>query len=166
MRVAAAGWLYDDLETTRRIARWTAEVSHNHPEGVKGAQATSACIFLARKGKSKEEIKEYIEKTFGYNLNRTCDEIRPTYDFDVTCQGSVPESIIAFLESTDFENAIRLAVSLGGDADTMGAITGSIAEAYYGGVPDDIRKEVLKRLPNEFVEVMQKFYQKYVENEK
>ena len=117
----------------------------------------------ARTGKSKKEIKEYIEQTFGYNLSRTCDDIRPDYHFDVTCQGSVPESIIAFLESTNFENAIRLAVSLGGDADTMGAITGGIAEAYYGGVPEYIRKEVLKRLPNEFIEVMQKFYQKFVE---
>ena len=163
MRVSPVGWAFDTLEETLEVAKQSAEVTHNHPEGVKGAQATSACIFLARKGKSKEEIKEYIEKTFGYNLNRTCDEIRPTYDFDVTCQGSVPESIIAFLESTDFENAIRLAVSLGGDADTMGAITGGIAEAFYGGVPEHIRKEVLKRLPKEFIEVMQKFYQKFVE---
>ena len=118
---------------------------------------------MARTGKSKQEIKEYIENTFGYNLNRTCDEIRPDYHFDVTCQGSVPESIIAFLESTDFESAVRLAVSLGGDADTMGAITGGIAEAYYGGVPEHIRKEVLKRLPNEFIDVMSRFYQKFVE---
>ena len=104
-----------------------------------------------------------MESTFGYNLNRTCDEIRPNYHFDVTCQGSVPESIIAFLESYDFESAVRLAISLGGDADTMGAITGGIAEAYYGGVPKHIRKEVLKRLPNEFFEVLRKFYLKFVE---
>ena len=120
---------------------------------------------MARSGKSKKEIKEYIELKFGYNLSRTCNEIRPTYIFDETCQGSVPESIIAFLESTDFESAIRLAVSLGGDADTMGAITGGIAEAYYGGVPEHIREEVLKRLPDEFIEVMQKFYQKFVEKD-
>ena len=163
MRVSPVGWAFDTLEETLDAAKKSAEVTHNHPEGIKGAQATAACIFMARTGKSKQEIKEYIEKTFGYNLNRTCDEIRPTYDFDVTCQGSVPESIIAFLESTDFESAIRLAVSLGGDADTMGAITGGIAEAFYGGVPEHIRKEVLKRLPNEFIDVMSRFYQKFVE---
>lgn len=163
MRVSPVGWAFDTLEETLEAAKQSAEITHNHPEGIKGAQATAACIFMARTGKSKQEIKDYIEKRFGYNLSRTCDEIRPTYDFDVTCQGSVPESIIAFLESTDFESAIRLAVSLGGDADTMGAITGGIAEAYYGGVSEHIRKEVLKRLPNEFIVVMQKFYQKFVE---
>ena len=163
MRVSPVGCAFDTLEETLEAAKVSAEITHNHPEGIKGAQATAACIFLARTSKSKQEIKEYIEQTFGYNLSRTCDEIRPTYLFDESCQGTVPESIIAFLESTDFENAIRLAVSLGGDADTMGAITGGIAEAYYGGVPEHIRKEVLKRLPNEFIEVMQKFYQKFVE---
>lgn len=163
MRVSPVGWAFDTLEETLEAAKQSAEVTHNHPEGIKGAQATVACIFMARTGKSKQEIKEYIVSTFGYNLNRTCDEIRSDYHFDVTCQGSVPESIIAFLESADFENAIRLAVSLGGDADTMGAITGGIAEAYYGGVPEHIRKEVLKRLPNEFIDVMQKFYQKFVD---
>ena len=163
MRVSPVGWAFDTLEETLEAAKRSAEVTHNHPEGIKGAQATAACIYLARTGKTKQEIKEYIEQTFGYNLNRTCDEIRPDYHFDVTCQGSVPESIIAFLESTDFENAVRLAVSLGGDADTMGAITGGIAEAFYGGVPKHIRKEVLKRLPNDFIGVMSKFYQKFVE---
>ena len=163
MRVSPVGWAFDTLEKTLEAAKESAKITHNHPEGIKGAQATAVCIFMARTGKSKQEIKEYIENTFGYNLNRTCDEIRPDYHFDVTCQGSVPESIIAFLESTDFESAVRLAVSLGGDADTMGAITGGIAEAYYGGVPEYIRKEVLKRLPNEFIEVMQKFYQQFVE---
>ena len=163
MRVSPIGWAFDSLEEALDAAKQSAEVTHNHPEGIKGAQAVAACVFMARTGKSKQEIKEYVESTFGYNLCRTCDEIRPNYHFDVTCQGSVPESIIAFLESTDFESAVRLAVSLGGDADTMGAITGGIAEAYYGGVPKHIRKEVLKRLPNEFIGVMQNFYQKYVE---
>ena len=163
MRVSPVGWALDTLEETLEAGKQSAEITHNHPEGIKGAQATAACIFLARTGNSKEEIKEYIEKTFGYNLSRTCDEIRPTYQFDGSCQGTVPESIIAFLDSTDFESAIRLTVSLGGDADTMGAITGSIAEAYYGGVPEHIRKEVLKRLPNEFIDVMSKFYLKFVE---
>ena len=163
MRVSPVGWAFDTLEETLEAAKQSAEVTHNHPEGIKGAQATAACIYLARTGRTKQEIKEYIEQTFGYNLNRTCDEIRSDYHFDVTCHGSVPESIIAFLESTDFENAVRLAVSLGGDADTMGAITGGIAEAYYGSVPKHIRKEVLKRLPNDFIGVMSKFYQKFVE---
>ena len=162
MRVSPVGWAFDTLEETLEAAKRSAEVTHNHPEGIKGAQATAACIFLARTRKSKQEIKEYVEKRFGYNLSRTCDEIRPTYQFDVSCQGTVPESIIAFLESTDFESAVRLAVSLGGDADTMGAITGGIAEAYYNGVPKHIRTEVLKRLPNEFIDVMSRFYQKFV----
>ena len=166
MRVSPVGWAFDTLEETLEAAKQSAEVTHNHPEGIKGAQATAACIFMARTGKSKQEIKEYIEHTFGYDLSRTCNEIRPTYKFDESCQGTVPESIIAFLESTDFESAIRLTVSLGGDADTMGAITGGIAEAYYGEVPEHIKKEVLKRLPNEFIEVMQKFYQKFVEKER
>ena len=116
MRVSPVGWAFDTLEETLEAAKQSAEITHNHPEGIKGAQATAACIFLARTGNSKEEIKEYIEKTFGYNLSRTCDEIRPTYQFDGSCQGTVPESIIAFLDSTDFESAIRLTVSLGGDA--------------------------------------------------
>ena len=163
MRVSPVGWAFDTLEETLVAARQSAEVTHNHPEGIKGAQATAACIYWARKGKTKEQIREYVEALFGYNLNRTCDEIRPIYEFEPSCQKTVPESIIAFLESTDFESAIRLAVSLGGDADTMGAITGGIAEAFYGGVPEHISKEVLKRLPDEFIEVMQRFYLKFVE---
>ena len=163
MRVSPIGWAFDTLEETLEAAKQSAEVTHNHPEGIKGAQATAACIFMARTGKSKEDIKKYVELKFGYNLSRTCDEIRPTYVFDESCQGTVPESIIAFLESTDFENAIRLAVSLGGDADTIGAITGGIAEAYYGGVPEHIRIEVLKRLPIKIIRIMQNFYHKFVE---
>lgn len=163
MRVSPVGWAFDTLEETLEAAKRSAEVTHNHPEGIKGAQATAACIWLARMGKSKQEIKEYVEKKFGYDLSRTCDEIRPTYQFNESCQETVPESIIAFLESTDYESAIRLAVSMGGDADTMGAITGGIAEAFYGGVPEHIKDEVVQRLPNEFIEVMHKFYQKFVE---
>ncbi|MCD8300938.1 MAG: ADP-ribosylglycohydrolase family protein [Clostridiales bacterium] len=132
MRVSAAGWLYDSLERTREAARATAEVTHNHPEGIKGAEATASAIFLARNGESKEAIKEYITREFNYDLNRTLDEIRPTYHMDESCQRTVPEAIIAFLEADSFEDAVRGAVSLGGDADTLGAITGSIAEAYYG----------------------------------
>ena len=132
MRVSAAGWLYDSLERTREVARATANVTHNHPEGIKGAEATASAIYMARNGSFKEEIKEYIEREFHYNLDRTLDEIRPGYHMDETCQKTVPEAITAFLESKDFEDAIRNAVSLGGDTDTLGAITGSIAEAFYG----------------------------------
>ena len=163
MRVSPVGWAFDTMEETLEVAKQSAEITHNHPEGIKGAQAVAACIFLARTGKSKQEIKEYIEQVFGYNLSRTCDEIRPTYKFEESCQGSVPESIVAFLDSVDFESAIRLAISLGGDADTMGAITGSIAEAYYGDVPEYIRIEVLKRLPNRFIRIMQNFYHMFIE---
>ena len=132
MRVSAVGWLYDSLERTREVARATANVTHNHPEGIKGAEATASAIYMARNESSKEKIKEYIEREFHYNLDRTLDEIRPGYHMDETCQRTVPEAIIAFLESKDFEDAIRNAVSLGGDTDTLGAITGSIAEAFYG----------------------------------
>ena len=163
MRVSPVGWAFNTLEETLEAAKQSAEVTHNHPEGIKGAQATAACIYLARTGKSKQKIKEYIETTFGYNLSRTCDEIRPTYYFNESCQGTVPESIIAFLESTDYESAIRLTISLGGDADTMGAITGGIAEAYYKEIPQYIREEVLKRLPNEFIDIMQRFYEMFVD---
>jgi ADP-ribosylglycohydrolase len=163
MRVSPVGWAFGTLEETLEAAKRSAEITHNHPEGIKGAQATAACIYLARTGKSKQEIKEYVESTFGYNLSRTCDEIRPVYQFDGSCQGTVPESIIAFLESDDYESAIRLTVSLGGDSDTMGAITGAIAEAYYGGVPEHIKVEVVKRLPDKFIDVMNRFYQRFVE---
>ncbi|MBP3833067.1 MAG: ADP-ribosylglycohydrolase family protein [Bacteroidaceae bacterium] len=162
MRVSPVGWAFDTLEETLEVAKQSAEVTHNHPEGIKGAQATAACIFFARKGKSKEGIRDYVEHTFGYDLHRTCDEIRPNYQFEISCQKSVPESIIAFLESSDYESGIRLAVSMGGDADTMGAITGSIAEAFYGGVPEHIKAEVIKRLPDEFAQVMTRFYSKFV----
>lgn len=161
MRVSPIGWAFDTLEETLEVAKQSAEVTHDHPEGIKGAQSVAACIFMARSGKNKQEIKEFVEKSFDYDLKRTCDEIRPDYRFEVSCQKSVPESIIAFLESSDFESAIRLAVSLGGDADTQGAIAGSIAEAYYGSVPDVIKDEVMARIPNEFVEVMSRFYLKY-----
>ena len=145
MRVSAAGWLYDSLERTREVARATANVTHNHPEGIKGAEATASAIYMARNESSKEEIKEYIEREFHYNLDRTLDGIRPGYHMDETCQRTVPEAIIAFLESKDFEDAIRNAVSLGGDTDTLGAITGSIAEAFYG-IPAVLIAEYRSRL--------------------
>ena len=137
MRVSSVGWLYETLEETRHIARLTAEISHNHPEGIKGAESVASAIWMARTGKSKREIKQYITDEFGYDLNMTCDEIRPDYHHDESCQNSVPQSIICFLESNSFEDAIRNAVSLGGDADTQGAIAGSIAEAFYG-IPEDL----------------------------
>ncbi len=138
MRVSPVGFAFDTLEETLAEARRSAEVTHNHPEGIKGAQAVAAAIFLARRGESKGYIREYITDTFGYDLNRTLDEIRPNYTFDETCQGSVPEAIIAFLESNDYEDAIRKAVTLGGDSDTIACITGGIAQAHYGGVPEYI----------------------------
>ena len=145
MRVSAAGWLYDSLERTREVARATANVTHNHPEGIKGAEATASAIYMARNESSKEEIKEYIEREFHYNLDRTLDEIRPGYHMDETCQRTVPEAIIAFLESKNFEDAVRNAVSLGGDTDTLGAITGSIAEAFYG-IPAELLAECRSRI--------------------
>ena len=151
MRVSAAGWLFDTLDKTLEMAKVTAEVTHNHPEGIKGAQATAAVIFLARTSHSKPEIKQYVEQTFGYDLNRTCDEIRPTYHHVETCQETVPEAIIAFLESVSFEDALRNAVSLGGDSDTLACITGGIAEAFYG-MPQELRDETLKRLPEDIRE--------------
>lgn len=128
MRVSAVGWLYDSMERTREVARATANVTHNHPEGIKGAESTASAIYMARNGSSKEEIKTYIEREFHYDLSRTLDNIRTYYHHVESCQETVPEAIIAFLESKDFEDAIRNAVSLGGDTDTLGAITGSIAE--------------------------------------
>lgn len=148
---AGYGWLFDTLDKTLEMAKVTAEVTHNHPEGIKGAQATAAVIFLARTGHSKPEIKQYVEQTFGYDLNRTCDEIRPTYHHVETCQETVPEAIIAFLESVSFEDALRNAVSLGGDSDTLACITGGIAEAFYG-MPQELRDETLKRLPEDIRE--------------
>lgn len=159
MRVSAVGWMFDSLEKTLEVAKETAVVTHNHPEGIKGAQATAAAIYLARTGKSKQDIKLYIETTFSYDLGRTCDEIRPFYRFNESCQGTVPEAIIAFLDSSDFENAIRLAVSLGGDSDTLACITGGIAEAFYG-IPEDIERQVYDKLPGTFQKVIKEFKNK------
>lgn len=156
MRVSAVGWLYDSIERTRTVAKAVTQITHNHPEGIKGAQATASAIYLARNGASKQEIKEYIEKEFHYDLNRTLNEIRPTYHMDETCQKTVPEAIIAFLESKDFEDAIRNAVSLGGDTDTLGAITGSIAEAYYG-IPQTLITECRNRVDKEMRDVLDEF---------
>ena len=134
----------------------TAEVTHNHPEGIKGAEATAAAIFLARNGASKDEIREYVVNEFGYDLSRTCDQIRPEYHHVESCQETVPEAITAFLEGKDFEDVIRTAVSLGGDCDTLTCIAGSIAEAFYG-VPEDMKAECRRRLPKEMLEVLDRF---------
>lgn len=142
MRVSPVAYVHQDLDNVLKIAKQTAAVTHNHPEGIKGAQATAAAIFLARQGKSKAAIKQYVETQFGYNLSRSLDTIRPSYRFNESCQGTVPEAIIAFLESANFTDAIRNAVSLGGDADTLTCITGSIAEAFYGEVPEAVLDRV------------------------
>ena len=156
MRVSSVAWLYNNIETVRSMARLSAEVSHNHPEGIKGAEATASAIFLARTGRTKEEIKAYIEDNFGYDLSRSCDEIRPNYHHVETCQETVPEAITAFLEGKSFEDVIRTAVSLGGDCDTLTCIAGSIAEGFYG-VPEDLKQECRNRLPEELREVLDRF---------
>lgn len=154
MRVSPAAWLAEDMEEALHLAQLTAEVTHDHPEGIKGAQAVAAASFLARNGHNKAEIKAHVERKFGYDLSRTCDEIRPTYHHVESCQETVPQAITAFLESSDFEDALCTAVSLGGDSDTLAAITGSIAEAFYGA-PEDLKQECRKRLTPELVEILQ-----------
>ena len=155
MRVSSAGWFYDDLDTVLRMAKLTADVSHNHPEGVKGAQTIASAIFLARTGSSKADIKAYVEENFHYDLSRTCDEIRPTYHHVESCQGSVPEAVIAFLEGSDFEDVIRTAVSIGGDSDTIADMAGAIAEAFYG-VPEELKTECRAWLPEDLSKILRR----------
>lgn len=157
MRVSPTAYAVDTLEDVERLAKWSAEVTHNHPEGVKGAQAIAAAIFLARTGSSKDEIKRYIEDKY-YDLDFTLDDIREGYSFDVTCQGSVPQAIECFLEAEDYEDAIRNAVSLGGDADTQAAMAGAIAEAFFG-IPDELQEEGLSYLDD----TLQEYYWEYAE---
>ena len=155
MRISPIGWKYHTIDETIMEAERSAKVTHNHPEGIKGAQATAGAIYLSRrKGITEEKIKSFIEERFGYDLDRKLDDIRSSYQLDVSCQGSVPEAIIAFLESTSFEDAIRNAVSLGGDVDTQAAIAGGIAEAFYHGVPDHISQEVISRLDEDLLRVV------------
>ena len=156
MRVSSAGWLFDDLETVRHMARLSAEVTHNHPEGIKGAEATAIAIYLARTGSTKAEIKAYIEANFHYDLSRTCDEIRPAYHHVESCQETVPEAITAFLEGNSFEDVIRTAVSLGGDCDTLTCIAGSIAEGFYG-VPEELKQKCREKLPEDLRKVLRRF---------
>jgi ADP-ribosylglycohydrolase len=158
MRVSAVGWLYDSIERTREVARATAEVSHNHPEGIKGAEATASAIYLARNGKSKDEIKEYIIKEFAYDFSRTLDEIRPRYHHVESCQETVPEALTAFFEGNDFEDVVRNAVSLGGDCDTLTCIASGIAEAFYG-IPDEYRDNTLSLIEDDMRHVLDKFWQ-------
>jgi ADP-ribosylglycohydrolase len=162
MRVSPIGFAFQDEETVLKEAARTAEISHNHPEGVKGAQATALAIFLARKGATKAQIKEKIQARFNYHLDRTVDGIRPSYSFDVSCQRTTPEAIIAFLDSVSYEDAIRNAVSLGGDSDTLACITGGIAEAYYGDVPSEIRAKVMECLPADLSEITNEFSKRYL----
>ncbi|MBO5847649.1 MAG: ADP-ribosylglycohydrolase family protein [Bacteroidales bacterium] len=156
MRVSPCGFYAQSLDEALFLAKQSAEVTHNHPEGIKGAQSVAAAIYLAKTGNTKAIIKEYIENNFGYDLSRTCDEIRRFYKFNETCQETCPEAIIAFLESHDYESAIRLGISLGGDSDTIGAITGGIAAAYYG-ISDSIIEEVKRFIPFEFIDIVEKF---------
>lgn len=164
MRVSSVGWLFHDIDTVRHMARLSADVTHNHPEGIKGAEATASAIFLARTGHTKDHIRQYIENEFGYALNRTCDEIRPTYHHVESCMETVPEAITAFLEGDSFEDVIRTAVSLGGDCDTLTCIAGSIAEAFYG-VSDDLKEECMSRLPQDLLDVLMRFDTRLKEEE-
>lgn len=160
MRVSPIGFAFNTEEEVLEQAKLSAECTHNHPEGIKGAQATALSILMARQGSSKEDIRKRISKQFDYDLDRTVDGIRPEYEFNESCQKTVPEAIVAFLDSTDFENSIRLAISLGGDSDTLACITGGIAEAYYRNIPEEINKTVWAMLPVAFQMVISEFYQK------
>lgn len=161
MRVSPIGFAFDTLEDVLEAAKQSAEVSHNHSEGIKGAQVVAAAVFLARTGKSKADIQTYIETTFGYDLSFTLDDIRPSYRFNATCQGSVPQAIRAFLESTNFEDAIRLAISIGGDSDTIACIAGGVATAFYKNMPTHIIDGIVAKLPTEFLDLLEQFDAKY-----
>lgn len=159
MRISPVGIWAKNIEEALQISKQSAEASHNHPEGIKGAQAIASSVFYAKSGKDKPFIKEYIEKTFGYDLNESIGIIRRWYKFDVSCQGSVPEAIICFLESESFEDTVRNAISIGGDSDTIACMAGGIAEAYYG-IPDNLKIETLNRLPEDIKLIINTFYDK------
>lgn len=160
MRVGPVGWAFDTIEEILAKAKESAECTHNHPEGIKGAQATALAIMMARHGCDKNEIRSEIEKRFEYDLQFTCEQIRPTYTWGGTCQDSVPQAIVAFLDGEDYEDSIRNAISIGGDSDTIGCITGSIAEAYFG-VPADLRNSAMNYLPEEFQSIISEFENKF-----
>ncbi len=161
MRVAPVGWAFDDLDTVLAQARATAEPTHDHPQGIAGAQAVAAAVFLARMGADREQIRSELSARFGYDLDRTVESIRPAYGFEVSCQRSVPEAIVAFLDSSSFEHAVRLAVSLGGDSDTQACISGAVAEAFYGGVPEGLAARVTPLLDRPLLEIVQRFAARY-----
>lgn len=154
MRCSPCGWVTDDVNEAMDLAEQSALPTHNHPEGIRGAKALAAAVCLARNGKSKEEIRDFVEKTFYYDLHRTIEEIRPVYKWEIACQNVVPEAIIAFLDSTDYESAIRLAVSIGGDSDTIACITGAIAHAFYGLPPVNVLTEAINRLPDDIMQAL------------
>ncbi len=162
MRVSPVGFAFHSLNEVMEQAKQSAEVTHNHPEGIKGAQATAVSVFLARQGSSKEDIRSHIEKQFNYDLNRKLDDIRAIYHFDPSCQGTVPESLIAFLESDSLEDAIRNAISLGGDSDTMACIAGGVAQAFYGDIPGTMREQLYQRLPSPFIQIVEEFESQYM----
>ena len=161
MRISPIGFAYDDLDVVLQKAKEFTDITHNHPEGVKGAQATAAAVFLARFGENKTEIKNFIQTSFNYDLSRHIDKIRPNYHFDISCQGTVPQAIRAFIDSADFEDAIRNAVSLGGDSDTIACITGGIAQAFYGAVPETIANKVYEILDDRLGAITKEFMQRY-----
>jgi len=163
MRTSPVGYAFETLEEVLNKAEYFASFTHNHSEGIKGAQATAASIFLARKGASKEMIKLYITQQFKYDLTRSIDEIRPDYKFDVSCQGTVPQAITAFIESVSYEDAIRNAISIGGDSDTLACITGGIAEAFYGKLPKNITETAMNILDENLRETVVRFYEKYIQ---
>ena len=154
MRVSAVGWFFDTLEETERVAAISAAITHNHPEGIKGAQSTAAAIWMARNGKTKEEIREYIEKTYGYDLHKTYEYWHSIYHWESSCQGTVPQAMIAFMDSSNFEDAMRKAVSLGGDSDTLACITGGIAEAFYKEIPRSMAERVARPFPGIFNKIL------------
>jgi ADP-ribosylglycohydrolase len=164
MRISPVGFAYSTLDLVMVKAEEYTAVTHNHPEGIKGAQATAAAIYLARTGNDKEQIRGFIQMRFGYDLSRRLDDIRPEYKFDETCQGTVPEAIIAFLESKSYENAIRLAISLGGDSDTLACITGGIAQAFYGSIPEEIEKMVYQKLDTKLGNITRRFMKKFIDH--
>lgn len=161
MRVSPVGFAFQSMDDVLREAKLTAAVTHNHPEGIKGAQAIASAVYLGHTGQSKEAIKEFVERKFGYNLSRRLDDIRPTYTFDVSCKGSVPQALIAFLESNDFEDAIRKAISLGGDSDTIACMAGGVAQAYYKVIPEPLANHVSLLLDSGFRQVLRAFNEKY-----
>ncbi len=162
MRVSPVGFAFDDMELALKIAEKSAAVTHNHPEGIKGAKSVTAAVLLAKQGKSKEEIKAFIENEFKYDLSESIDSIRSWYSFDVSCQGSVPQAIRAFYESVSFEDAIRKAISIGGDSDTIACITGGIAEAFYKVIPENIKFAVFNIIDDEMKKIISDFYHQYL----